>query len=254
MGWLCKAIIEFPHPAFLPLLEKNLKETLNQYAGTTEIRELYRAIAVYKNEKSVELLRIPFTLSKDMKEYHIEYITKAVQEFIGPAYDEIIWKLWSEEKKITPKIFSYLSRKNPDKSFDFVKEILKNIELYSENYDYGNFDNFIALLLNIAVNQDKDFAFEIIRRNIKKIDVHIFRTFAYKALEIKDKSFIEPLFSRLSTEHNPNVYLEAVKTLIAYKDPEINKRIIKARKKNKALNEGWGSEALDKILKYNDIK
>ena len=258
-----KAITHFPHPAFLPLLEKNLQQALvdNTYFGR-KWRGLYKAIASYKNDKAVELLQLSLTQAKysDIEEYHIDLVFNALREFKDPIYEDLLWKLWTEENRMTPDVFQYLSSINPDKTFELAKESLKNAnEFYNANVklNLGNVDapeNLISAMLKLVVKQDREYGLAIIRKNIQEVDVLLFPIFADKAAEIKDQSFVEPLFDRLETESNPHIYLKAIEALIAYQDTEINQRILKARKKSKHLNKGWGAKALDKLLQDHNIQ
>ena len=90
------AISEFPRPEFIPLLETNLNKTLDNTHFSTEWRELYRAIASYKNKKSIELLKIPFSKveHQNIKKYHIDFVYGAIQEFQDPIYNELYWQIW----------------------------------------------------------------------------------------------------------------------------------------------------------------
>ena len=257
-----KAISQFPHPDLLPLLETNLEKTLDNTHYSTEWRELYKAIASYKNDKAKELLLIPFTQvkHKNIRKYHIDFVFGALREYKTPIYEDLLWKLWTEENRITPDVFKYLSNTNPEKTFELTKESLKNTDgLYTANIslNFNDFDaseNLTSTMLDLALKQDKEFGIEVIRKNINVANVHLFPIFADKATELKDKSFIEPLFVRLETEWNAHIYLKAAQALIAYQDSGINQRILATRKKNKNLNKDWGGDALDKLLKDNNIK
>jgi len=257
-----KAISQFPHHDFLPLLETNLEKTLDNTHYSNEWRELYKAIASYKNDKAKELLLVPFTQVKhnNIRKYHIDFVFGALREFNDPIYEDLLWKLWTEENRITPDIFEYLSRKNPDKAFELTKESLNNTDkLYGANISlsYDDFDaseNLTSTMLDLAIKQDREFGLDIIRKNIKEANVHLFPIFADKAAELKDRSFIEPLFDRLETEWNAHIFLKVTEALIEYHDADINQRILATRKKNKNLNKDWGGEALDKLLMDNNIK
>ncbi|MBD79622.1 MAG: hypothetical protein CL840_11950 [Crocinitomicaceae bacterium] len=240
-----KAICQFPHPDFFPLLETNQKKTLNKTHFSNEWRELYKAIACYKNNKAKELLQVPFTEVKhdDIRKYHIDFVYDAIQQYKSPIYDELLWRLWAEENRITIDVYTYLLDKNPEKAYELSKKNLENINAFG----WGK-DSLIKTMLDLTLTQDEAFALEIIRINIKQANVHLFLTFSTKAAELKDSSFIDPLFNRMETEWNAHVYLEVVKTLIAYDDSKINERIIATRKKNDELNKDWGGEALDKLL------
>ncbi|MBW8244296.1 hypothetical protein K1F50_15915 [Muricauda oceani] len=257
-----KAISQFPHSDFFPLLEKNLEKTLDNTHFSTEWRELYKAIASYKNDKAKELLLVPFTQVKhnNIRKYHIDFVFSALREFKDPIYEDLFWKLWTEEKRINPDVFKYLSSTNPEKTFELTKESLKNTDgLYSANIslNFNDFDaseNLTSTMLDLALKQDKEFGFEVIRKNIEEANVNLFPIFADKTAELKDKSFIEPLFDRLETEWNAHIYLKAAQALIAYEDSDVNQRILKTVKKNKNLRKDWGGDALDKLMKDNNIK
>lgn len=246
-----KAISQFPHPDFLPLLEKKLQKTLDNTHFSTEWRELYKAIASYKNDKAKNLLLVPFTQVKhnNIRKYHIDFVFNALQEFKDPIYDDLLWEMWIEENRINSNIFEYLSEKNPTKAFELTKENLKNINQFG-----WKADSLIMTMLELTLKLDPEFGFDVIRTNIKKANVHLFPIFADKAAELKDNSFVEPLFKRLEKEWNAHIYLKAAAALIAYQDTDINQRILAAKKKNDNLNKDWGGSAFDKLLKGNKIK
>lgn len=246
-----KAISQFPHSDFMPLLEKNLKKTLDNTHVSNEWKELYKAITSYQNDDAKRLLLIPFTQVKhtDMKKYHMEFIFNAIQEFNDPIYEDLLWKLWIEEGQINSATFDYLVEKNHKKAFELTKVHLKNINQFG-----WDSNNLIVEMLELTLSQEFEFGLDVIRTNIKEANVHIFPVFSDKAAEIKDQSFIEPLFERLETERNPHIYLKAAEALIAYNDANINMRILAASKKNKNLKKDWGGNAFNKLLKEHNIK
>lgn len=257
-----RAICEFPHPDFFPLLEQNLKQTLTDDHFSTEWRELYKAIANYKNNKAIELLTVPFTQVKheNIREYHIDFVFGALQKYQTPLFDDLLWRLWLTEKKISPDVFKYLSNRNPQRAFNLAKETL----LLPEDYDFVNdindiehlssTENLIETMLAVVLNQDRSFALNVIARNLLIEDISIFQFFADKAAQIKDTIFVEPLFIRLEKDDNPHIYLRAAEALIAYNDKGINKRIAAAKKINNNLTKGWGGEEFMKLLKLNKIE
>lgn len=157
-------------------------------------------------------------------------------------------------------MYKYLSAKNPEWVFLLTKSTLSSFGgLYNANTTYDpenerNTDNLVDLMLDLVLKQERAVGLEVIRKNIRETNVHLFPLFAKKASDIRDKSFVEPLFQRLESEDNPHVYLDVVEVLIKYNDPVINNRIIATRKINKALTEGWGAESLDFMLKEHNIK
>lgn len=253
------AVSEFPRPEFIPLIENNLKNTLDNTHFSTEWRELYKAIASYKNEKAVELLKIPFTQAKhqNIKKYHIDFVYEAIQKYQDSIYNGLYWKIWEEEGQISVKIYKYLLSNNPSKAYELTKkEMLKNYTIKetdfipnTKNVEFS--ENINESMLNVLIANDKAFATSVIIEKIESSDVHSLPLYTSKVNN--EKVFIAPLLSRLENALNPHVYLNLVRTLMAYEDKEINQKILEIRKTNKNLTEGWGGEALDKLLKENNI-
>jgi hypothetical protein len=257
-----KAISEFPDNAFLPLLKKSLYEAIDKGAWSTEWRELYKAIASFKNDTALQLLKVPFTQTKheNIRQYHIDFIFGAVQDFYTSIYDELLWAMWENEKKINTKTFNLLYPKNPDKAFQLTKKTIQNADdfYYLNTGSYSEDEeapvNLLAVMLDTVLVRDRPYAIELINKNIREINVHQFPTFADKALKLGDPSFVSSLFDRLKTEDNPHIYLKATEVLIALKDKEINKRIVELAKTNPALRKDWGGKEFTKLLKDNGIK
>jgi hypothetical protein len=257
-----KAISEFPNNAFLPLLRKSLYEAIEKNTWSTEWRELYKAIASFKNDTALQLLKIPFTQVKyqNIKQYHIDFIFEALQEFYIPIYDELLWAMWENEKKINAQIFNLLFPKNPEKAFQLTKKTIQNADdfYYLNTRTYSEDENTPVNLLDVMLDtillKDKFYVIELINKNIREINVHQFPTFADKALKIKDTSFVTSLFVRLEKEDNAYIYLKATEVLIAFKDKDINRRILEVSKTNPDLKKDWGRKEFTKLLKDNGIK
>ncbi len=256
------AISRFPNPVFFLFLEKNLYKTLDDTHYGSDWRELYGAIASYKNEKAVKLLEIPFTQVKDqdIRGYHLDYIFSAIQEFSSPLYDSLLWKLWAGEKKINADVFIYLYAKDPQRAFKIIKQTLNDADDFyylassSDYYSNNGKGNLLGTMLDTVVRYDKPLAMRLINKNIRVVNVHVFPTFANKASELKDTSFIASLFIRLYHEDNPHIYLKAAETLITFNNDDINKKLEKAKSVNSELSKDWGGEAFDKLLKEKKIK
>lgn len=257
-----RAISKFPDNAFLPFLRKSLYEAISDGAWSTEWRELYRAIASFRNDTALQLLKVPFTKTKheNIRQYHIDFIFGAVQDFYTPIYDELLWAIWENEKRINAKVFYVLYLSNPDKAFDLTKKTIKSADdIYFFNTgSYGYEDetpvNLLAIMLDTVLARDRPYAIQLINRSIRENNVHQFPTFADKALELGDTSFVSSFFERLKTEDNPHVYLKATEVLIALKDREIDRRLVELAKTNPAMRKGWGGVAFSELLKENGIK
>jgi hypothetical protein len=254
------AISQFPRPEFIPLLETNLNKTLDNTHFSNEWRELYKAIASYKNKKAVELLKIPFSKveHQNIKKYHIRFVYGAIQEFQDPIYNELYWKIWEEEGNISPEIYKYLFNENPSKTYELTKMgMIENYQPQKSNFvPTANGVEFTEdineTMLNVLITNDKDLANKVIAQKIKNSNVH--NLSLYTSEVKKQNIFIEPLFDRLEDAWNAHIYLDLIKTLIEYDNEDINQRILKTRKRNKNLNEDWGGKALDKLLIENGIE
>ncbi len=246
------AISYFPNEKFLPLLHDNLIKALDNSLWSDEWRNLYKAIASYKNNEALMLLQLPLTQvikNEYIRETHLESINDALLIYKDPIYEELLWKLWIKENIINLEGFKYLFNRYPTKTLEVTKKWLNNP---NKPWDSWKFEKLINEMLNLLLIKNKDLALEIIKTNIKEPDVLLFNVFADKITDIEDKSiFIESLFFRLNNESNPHVYLKIVKLLIAYHDNNINKSILDIRDKNKNLQSGWGGEALNNLLKDN---
>ncbi|UCE07408.1 MAG: hypothetical protein JSW07_05085 [bacterium] len=248
-----RAISYFPHQDFIPFLERNLKDAMGKTGWRNEYYELYNAIARYQNEDAKRLLEIPFREIKhdNSKTYHMNFIFQAIRSNKAEIYDHLLWRLWAEENKISLDVLEYLFSQNLSRTNELIKKNLKNEE-FTLN---GLFDNeVVERMLDLVLEQNKAYGLEVIRININKADVHLFPVFAKKALEIKDESFVEPLFERLEKEWNHYIYLEIIRALITYDDKEINQRILQARENNKHLKKDWSDEEFNSLLKENSAK
>lgn len=254
------AISHFPRPEFIPLLETNLNKTLDNTHYSNEWRKLYKAIASYKNKKAVDLLKVPFSKveHQDIKEYHIRFVYEAIQEFQDPIYNELYWVIWEEEGKISPDIYKYLFNENPSKTYELTKmEMIENYQQQKSDFvpsanGVEFTEDIYETMLNVLIVNDKELANKVIAEQILNSSVHNLSLYTSKVN--KQNIFIEPLFERLEDAWNAHVYLDLIKTLIEYDNEVINQRILKTRKRNENLNDGWGGKALDNLFIENGIK
>jgi hypothetical protein len=259
--FMYKAISEFPNIVFLPLLKKNLHETLDDSHYHTEWSELYRAIASYQNETSVQLLEVPFTQLKyqGIREYHMQYIFGAIQSFYTPLYDKLLWRMWANEKLVNPEVFKTLYMRDSEKAFQLTKQTIEHADdfYYLVIGNYWNEKetqvNLIDIMLDTIISKDHALAVRLINENIRQINVHEFPTFADKAFELKDTSLVSALLARLATEDNPHIYLKAAEVLIAFRDKAINRKITNVYRKNKNLRKGWGGQEFAELLQENNL-
>ncbi|WP_203256197.1 hypothetical protein [Hyunsoonleella ulvae] len=255
-----KAISNFPHPSFLPLLKTNLGKTLDNSHYSNEWAQLYRAIASYKSKEACKLLEIPFAQveHQSIRKYHLNYVFAALNEFKSEFYNDLLWRLWKDEKRISPDVYSYLNNIDSERAFALTKETLKNPNNISIlDYGYDEFESSKSLtetMLDLILEKDKDFGYQLIHDNIKKSNVHNFPLYANKAGSLRRQLFVQPLLDILHKEWNAHIYLAATKALINYGRKDINQKIIEAKSINPKLTQDWGGEAFNKLLKDYKIE
>ncbi|MEM6263854.1 MAG: hypothetical protein AAGI38_15175, partial [Bacteroidota bacterium] len=247
-----KAINQFPHPDFFPFLEANLRNTFDKTHYNHHWQELYRAIAKYKNNKSVALLYLPLSKVQDkyIREYHMDYLSQALSEVRAPIYNDLLWKLWEEEYRITLDGFECLSNIDSTRAFELTRESLMN--LYQLSMQRDSHDSLVHRMLEWIVSKEYEMGLEIIGTNIRNANITYFSIFTDKAAALKEPSLVEPLFDRFSRESNGHIYLPIAEALLAYGDAGITKLMHKTRTNNKELNVGWGGKSLDRLLEENN--
>lgn len=254
-----RAIQNFPKDDFIPFLEARLKETLDETHFSTEWRELYSAIVMYKNLKALELLNVPFSQveNENIRKYHFDFIYDAILENFDNIYAEILWKIWEKDNEISIKGYRFYLQNNINRGYEMtINELLgvKNKITITPIYNESVFaETLEESMLNLVIMNDKELANQIIDYKILNVNVHEFPIYTSLIKKDKDNKFVESLFKRFEKEWNPHVYLEIAKTLIEFNDKTINDKIIEIRKVNKKLTEDWGGKALTELLKENNI-
>jgi predicted CopG family antitoxin len=248
-----KIVEKYPHPDFFPFLQSELEKIMDDDHFGNEWVGLYTAIAAYQNNEALALLKKPFTdvQHKHIKKYHLDFIETAIITFPSPLYDELLWKIWEENNIITLDVYTHLNEINPEKAYNIG---LKSLYFEDNSSEFSYIpDDIIELILKNVYDKDGTKANEIIINNIENCRVLEFPIYTKYAKETHDIIYTKPLLKRLKTENNAHVYLEIVRTLITYNDTEINKSILEIRKENPNMNDNWGADALDTLLKENNI-
>ena len=248
-----EAISYFPNQAFIPLLKEKLNSFKFSYFSE---KYFYKAIASYKNNQAKELLNI--ILKKIQKEndnkYKLDDFLQAIQSNIDTNYIDILYELWSY-KYITPTVFAFLNSKDSIGTFEYTKSTMKDtIKLIQ--YPYGVYDRrvdtLLYLMIDMILKKDHSLGIEIINNNIKKIQGDlIFHVFAEEASKLLNKKFIEPLLNVVQNNNSFWICSAAAEALIAYKDIEINKKLITINKLRKNTSAG---DEINKVLMDNKIK
>jgi hypothetical protein len=250
------AISYFPHSIFFSFLEKQLRESFTARKTTDEWKTLYKAVASYKNPQAKDLLNLVFSEVKNMKtkKKHYQYLYNALKEHYTPIYNDLLFLLWDKSNLIDKNLFDSLALANPNKTLVLTKESLKNVDKYFELSNPNTYESmfsedttaniFIKMLDFLAKNDRNEFEI-CVERGILRTDVNSFPDFCSQVAYLSKEKQVKILFQRLVTESNPHIYLEIVKILVKLGEQKI---VHKAMETNKALTEGWGAEALKKLL------
>jgi len=238
-----EAIEIFPAESFKKTLQ-TLREQGYNYYGT----EL--AVAVYQDKFSVDYFNASLSSVKEndfQRKQRSKYIFEAISKYRDTIYTDLFFKLWEDDHIIDCEIFNYLT--------DLDKEQCLRLA-YNSLQEPNNLDNsslVILTMLDFLIANDSKSAKEIIKQNIDSANVHKLSYFVEKAVHFKDKGIINSMFYRLENTSNGHIYVPIVKTVLAYQDKELNKRLIESIKQNTEIKD-WGLQKVKENLEEYGLK
>lgn len=251
----------FPHQNFFSILKEKQEIELNNVKSIDLTLELYGAIASYKNQEALKLLKLPLQKFNDkiVKEEYSRILAQVAFDFSDSIYDELLWEMWEKYEDINRDSFYYLFQKNEFRAYknakkrfgidtDFIGSKLK-----SEESEFFGFETLEEIMLNLVLKNESELEPIIINKKILESNVHCFKIYSKYVRQNPQGSYAKSLLTRLKTEWNAHVYIDIVKTLMVYHSDEINSEILLIIKSNKALSENWGGEELKKILKKHSL-
>jgi hypothetical protein len=257
INYFFAAIENFPHPRFLPILEKYLPIYLaDKHYNPPEMRSFYRAIASYKNEKALTMLNSVFTSVKheNIRKYQIEFVSKAVTEYQCPLYDTILFKLWESENQINLEVFNYLLERDFKRSYDMTLHTLQKIYDFHFNHFLEQDEKLIEKMIDLILEKDRETAIKVIDKNLLEANVSVFEIFTNKSSILKEETLIDSLFKVMEIDGNPHIYLAAVNAIFAVNNESLNQKVIETWKKVPHLREGWGGEKFRELLIEKKLK
>lgn len=251
-----KIALNFPHTAFFKLLRNEVEKIQDDSGFSQSWESLYTAISSYKNQEAYEVLLLPFgdNVNKQIQKYHLDFIEKAINYSPDSIYDPLLWKLWDEYNCVIIRDFIHLKSLDAFKSYELSK---KSLDTELVPFKAGTKDFYLSaelqsIMVKDIMEKDKLLAQQYIIRAIEVTNIGSIKAYLKIIESNKESVYVAPLFKRLITEDNPQVYLGVIETLISYNQKEINTKIPLIRKDNPAMNKGWGSNNLDELLeKYN---
>lgn len=113
-----KSIEIFPDSAFFPILSKFYNKTILKYENYNQDIDYYcRAIAVYRNQESLELLKSLTkkrpNLDSNYYQGYLEYVFKAIHKNNSPIYTDLYKEL---RNKMPPDVMKNINK--PDYNFE----------------------------------------------------------------------------------------------------------------------------------------
>lgn len=237
-----EAIEIFPTEPFKKTLQ-TLREQGYKHYGT----EL--AVAVYKDQFSVDYFNNSLTTKENnfQKKQRSKYIFEAISKYRDTIFTNLFFKLWKDDYIINSEIFNYLTALDKKKCLSLA---------YSTLHNPNNLDNsslVILTMLDFLIVNDSVIAKEIIKQNIDSANVHKLSYFVEKAVHFKDQDIINSMFYRLENTSNGHIYVPIVKTILAYKDNELNERLIESIKQNVEIKD-WGLQKVTDNLELYGLK
>lgn len=221
-----------------------LREQGYNYYGT----EL--AVAAFKDKFSVDYFNMSLSsiAENDFKrKQRSKYIFEAISKYRDTIFINLFFKLWEDDYTIDSEIFNYLTSIDKSKCLKLAYQTLQ------EPNNLDNSSLVITKMLDYLILNDTILAKEIIKHNIDSVNVHKLRYFVEKAVHFKDKDIINSMFYRLENTSNGHIYVPIVKTVLAYQDKELNKRLIESIKQNVEIKD-WGLQKVTENLEEYGLK
>lgn len=250
-----KAISNFPHPVFLALLSNAVVFVGNNKVRYSNIDELSNAIACFQNDTAARLLESLLTNVKDPYEsrYIAKNILNTVQAYYAPSYNAILWQLLQNHNTTNLTLFKTLYKENQARALALAQKFILSAD--SAEYDYtGETDSIMSALLDTVKAHDEAAYKSLILKNIVNAQFHLFHVFTDRASKMKDSEIVSALFTRLEKEESPSVFEETAKTLLSFKDKQINQQLKDFPRKQSTTYNTTGYDDLPSLLKKYGIK
>jgi hypothetical protein len=240
------AIAVFPDNAFWNLLISH-KETRSL--------NYFLAVSSYKDERSLLVLN---EIYEDCDSAQINLLDEALIKNYCVLYQDLLLKIWEKHKTIDFYITQKLIVDCPEKSsLAFTKGLLTDqpFNLLELDYNYGTDDKIVPLMLKNISRYNPDSLLSICNHNIDVADFLILEKFL-DFIELNQfTKTTDSLFVRMSKEKHAYQIYHLTKTLLSFKDPEINKRLTPALIANQVYwDTGNWSISFRKMLRENGIE
>ena len=208
------------------------------------------AVAAFKDNFSVDYFNTSLSsvAENDFKrKQRSKYIFEAISKYRDTIFTNLFFKLWEDDFIINSEIFNYLTKLDKEKCLSLANQTLQ------EPNNLDNSSLVISTMLDFLITNDSITAKKILKHNIDSANVHKLRYFVGKAIHFKDQEIINSMFYRLENTSNGHIYIPIVKTILAYKDSELNERLIETIKQNVEIKD-WGLQKVTENLEEYGLK
>jgi succinate dehydrogenase flavin-adding protein (antitoxin of CptAB toxin-antitoxin module) len=238
-----EAIEFFPTEQFKETLLTLRAQGYNYYG--TEL-----AVASFKDSFSIDYFNHSLLKAKGnnyQRGQRAKYIFEAISKYRDTIFTELFFNLWENDQKIDTDVFNYLAK------IDKEKCIYLSINSLKKPNNLDNSSLVILTMLDFLIVNDNDAAKELIKLNIDSANVHKLSYFVEKATNFKDQEIVNSMFYRLENASNGHIYVPIVKTILSYRDKELNERLIKSIKENSEIKD-WGLDKIKGLLNEKGFK
>ena len=228
-----KAIANFPHEDFWSyLIEMKQKLTLDNIQDIRNFKTLYEAIASYKKSEC-----IPYLTSENSS--LSLYSLLATEKYNSSIFDSLKFRIWEGKNIITLKSFNYLFTVDSTRT---TNNIFKTLSIDNKYLEIPGLDIFIRHIYHLQAGDmidtlmviDSIKTLNLINLKLYNSEYKELELYCKKAINIKDLSFIETIFKRLSNSdevYKGDDYWYLLEVVLSYKNAEIEKKLINVLKK-----------------------
>ncbi|MDR0865739.1 MAG: HEAT repeat domain-containing protein [Candidatus Symbiothrix sp.] len=238
------AISHFPDTVFW--------DFLLSYQNKNKSKEYFFALTAFKTEESTKVLSSIFT---HLNNKEINYLCEALTKNYCTFYQNLLLKIWEQNKTIDIIATEQLIKDCPEKSaLSFSKGLLnsKDVNFLEFDYNYGTRDAILPLMLDNISKFQRDKILTICKFNIPTAKFMDLTSFLSCIKENQLAETTEPLLNRLSKKNYPYEIAHLAETLLSFKDIETQKKTIALLKINRNVwNSGnWTEHFRELFEKY----
>ena len=241
------AISVFPNPKFWNFLLG--------YSSKEKSLNYFLAVSSFKNSSALELLN---ELYKSCNSEQINNLDKALIKNYCKLYQDLILKIWENNKTIDYTITQSLITDCPEKaSLSFSRGLLNDCEFNFLELDsnYGTKGSILQLMIENIINYNPSLLNEICIKNIKDSKFMELSTILNVVEQRQITKATQAILERLNKRNYPFEIFQLTETLLSFDNTEANMQLVEILKsKRNDWDEGNWSEGFRKLFKENNLE